>query len=263
MGHMRTVSLASCRPIAVIVAIATAGAVVVGCAETATGDPVGSVAEVPTTVATATATTTPPNTVTSAPVGPTPTTPVAPVATTAPPGSPPSAPPSTAPVYQTELVLRRGGIGAMDFGAAPEDVMTYVGSLFGSTTNDSDWVEASEYPDCAGTMVRVVDWGVLSLQFSDNSPYGDAGQHFSGWVYGAVDEIGAAPEGMVTELGLTTGSSVADLKERYPEVEFSEGDPNGAYPDSFFVDDDLWGLLSGPGDEDVVTVLYGGAGCGR
>lgn len=172
-----------------------------------------------------------------------------------------SDPATTEPVYVQELLLSDRGLGIKDFGAPPDEVIQYVSSMLGATTADSDWVEASQFPDCAGTQVRVVDWGVLSLQFADTTKYGSE-QHFSGWTYGNPVEIGEEPVGLHTDAGLSVGSSVAQLKAGYPDAEFQDGDPESAYPDSFYLGDDLWGLLSGTRDSDSVTVLYGGLGCG-
>lgn len=186
--------------------------------------------------------------------------------------SPPPAPPADAegtpastteaPVYQEELVLSDSGLGGRPFGADPEDVITYVQSLLGSPTEDSGWVEAAEHPDCPGNQIRIVEWGVLSLQFSDASPLQANGQHFFGWNYGQTSEIGQSPAGLRTAEGISVGSSLGEVNAAYPGTQFSEGDPDTAFPDSWFVEGRYWGLLSGPADDDVTTRISSAFGCG-
>ena len=41
----------------------------------------------------------------------------------------------------------------------------------------------------------------------------------------------------------------------------TEGDEDVAIPDGYYLNDDFNGLLTGTGDDDVITVMTGGVGC--
>ena len=98
------------------------------------------------------------------------------------------------------------------------------------------------------------------LEFSDVSTVAEGRRHFYAYSYGLEGELGVPPLGLVTDTGLTTGSTVAELVEAYPDVILNPEDDFGAA--SFFVNEDLHGLLTGLDGEDAVTVIAGGRGCG-
>ena len=100
------------------------------------------------------------------------------------------------------------------------------------------------------------------LEFGDASNV-DAGRlHFYAYQYGTEDPAGLAPgtpAGLGTPDGLTYGSTVADLIDRYPDVTFLQGDE--FVSPSFIVNDNLRGLLTGLSDLDTVTLVTGGLPC--
>jgi hypothetical protein len=62
---------------------------------------------------------------------------------------------------------------------------------------------------------------------------------------------------------VTLGSRVVDLRAEFPEVAVNEEESDGfVSPPNFYVSDNFRGLLTGVGDEDVITVMFGGLGCG-
>lgn len=159
--------------------------------------------------------------------------------------------------------MREDGLGTSNFGTDAQAVIDYVASILGGSTADTGWVASNSFASCPGTQARRVDWGVLSLLFADQSQYRDGGQHFIGWEYGHRGSIGDPPAGLHTANGIHLASTVAELKAAFPGVEVNEGDPNSDFPDNFYVNDALFGLLSGPTDTDFVTMIYGGPGCGE
>lgn len=211
------------------------------------------------TIATTAPTTAPASTAapaTEAPTTPAPTT-APPLVTSAP------APITTEPLAVQELVLSGDGIGAAVFGADPDGVIAYVSSILGGDTADTGWVAPDTFAVCEGTTARRVDWGVLSLLFTDESPFASGRRHFIGYEYGRVGGIGDDPVGLRTPGGTTLGSRVIDLAAEYPDAAVNAGDQEVGIPDNFYVSNVFYGLLTGTSADDYVTVLFGGYGCGE
>lgn len=174
---------------------------------------------------------------------------------------------TTEPIANRELLLRADGIGSARFGADPDGVVDYVTSILGGNTGDTGWVDPFTFADCGAggvaTVARRVDWGVLSLLFSDGSTYAIGRRHFIGFEYGRVGQIGDDPVGLRTANGVTLGSRVVDLLAEFPDAFINEGEPDLGIPDSFYVSDVFYGILTGTAVDDVVTVIFGGYGCGE
>ena len=166
------------------------------------------------------------------------------------------------PLGVAELILTAGGLGDAAFGGEPDAVISYVSSILGSPTEDSDWTTPETFL-CAGTVIREVNWGVLSLMFGDESSSASGRPHFMSYTYGLIDRLGDEPQGLVTSEGLTISNTVATLLDR-TDARLDEGDEELEIPPSFFYDREpfpVTGLLTGTSDEDVVLVILGGSGC--
>lgn len=166
------------------------------------------------------------------------------------------------PLGVAELILTAGGLGDAAFGGEPDAVISYVSSILGSPTEDSDWTTPETFL-CAGTVIREVNWGVLSLVFGDESSSASGRPHFMSYTYGLIDRLGDEPQGLVTSEGLTISNTVATLLDR-TDARLDEGDEELEIPPSFFYDREpfpVTGLLTGTSDEDVVLVILGGSGC--
>jgi hypothetical protein len=162
-----------------------------------------------------------------------------------------------------QLALRGDGIGAAMFGGDPDAVIEYVRSLLGDPTGDTGWVDPFTFALCDGTEVRRVDWGVLSLLFGDQSNFGSGRRHFFAWEYGLSGQIGDAPQGLRTAGLVTLGSRVVDLRAEFPDVAVNPEEDDGFFsPANFYVSDNFRGLLTGTAEDDVITVMFGGLGCG-
>lgn len=195
---------------------------------------------------------------------PAPVTPAPTAAVTAPPTTAaPTAPVATEPLAIQELVLTGEGLGSAVFGADPDGVIDYVSSILGGNTADTGWVAPDSFAVCDGTIARRVDWGTLSLLFTDLSPIANGRRHFIGYEYGRVGEIGDEPVGLRTPGGITLGSRVVDLLAEFPDAAVNAGDSQVGIPDNFYVSNVFYGLLTGTTAEDYVTVLFGGYGCGE
>ncbi len=181
----------------------------------------------------------------------------------------PPAPTSLAPVTTTEpiaiqeLLLRGDGIGSAVFGAAPDGVIEYVTSLLGGNTGDTGWVDNFAFAACDGTRARRVDWGVLSLLFGDLSLVAGERDHFMAWEYGRIGELGGDPVGLRTPGGTTLGTRIIDLLAEFPDASVNPGEEDLNSPPNFYVSDSFRGLVTGVADDEVVTVIFGGRGCGE
>lgn len=166
---------------------------------------------------------------------------------------------TTEPAPAGDFSLRADGLGAVSFGAAPDGAIAFVSSFLGEATADTGWVDPFTIGACGGTQLRQVTWGDLQLEFGDVSAVAEGRPHFYAYYYGKEGSQSATPPGLETEDGITVGSSVADLIGAYPGVEFRLGDE--FMNDSFFVNENLTGRLSGLADPDQVEMVIGGIPC--
>lgn len=210
--------------------------------------------------ATAATTSGPPTTAVSTTAAPTGTT--VPTSATDVPAASVARPTTTEPLAVQELLLRDDGIGAAAFGDEPEGVIEYVTSILGGTTDDTGWVDPFTFAACDGTTARRVDWGVLRLLFSDLSDAASGREHFIGWEYGSVSELGGEPVGLRTPGGTTVGSRVVDLEAEFPDVTINDAEDALDIP-NYYLTDDFRGLLTGTTDDDLVVYMSGGYGCGE
>ncbi|NNE11703.1 MAG: hypothetical protein HKN41_05590, partial [Ilumatobacter sp.] len=144
---------------------------------------------------------------------------------------------TTEPIAVQELLLRGDGIGSARFGAAPDGVIDYVTSILGGNTGDTGWVDPLTFAVCDGEVARRVDWGVLSLLFSDLSDFANGRRHFMGYEYGRVGQIGDDPVGLRTPGGTTLGSRVVDLVADFPDAAINAGEEEINIPPNFYVSD--------------------------
>jgi hypothetical protein len=170
------------------------------------------------------------------------------------------APTTTVDPAVAALVLSPDGIGSATFGAAPAGVIGFVSSFLGEPTGDTGWIDPLSIGPCLGEQLRLVTWGALTLEFGDVSSVAQDRRHFYAYSYGIDGEIGVEPVGLVTDRGITTGTRVVDLVAAHPDVILNPEDDFIAA--NFYVSDDLRGLMTGLADDDVVTVVAGGQGCG-
>jgi len=190
---------------------------------------------------------------------PEPTTPADTDPTTTPPPTT-TAPTTTAPPAPSgDFSLQPDGLGAVAFGAEPDGVITFVTSFLGAATADTGWVDPFTVGACGGTQLRQVSWGDLQLEFGDVSAVAEGRPHFYAYYYGKEGSPTATPPGLETEEGISVGSTVAELLRAYPGLQLRSGDE--FMNDSFFVNQNLTGRLSGLADPDQVEMVIGGIPC--
>ncbi len=193
------------------------------------------------------------------------------VTTTLPPETTALAPETTALAPETttsdtappppsgDFVLGPDGLGAVPFGADPEQSITFVTSLLGAPTRDTGWVDPFEIGPCGGTRIRQVNWNQLQLEFGDVSNVTTGRDHFYAYFYGAAGTSDPQPPGLTTAENIGAGSTVAALLAAYPGTTLLQGDE--FIGPSFIVNDNLNGRMSGIADDDLIEAIIGGRPC--
>jgi hypothetical protein len=171
----------------------------------------------------------------------------------------PSGPSTTVGEVDGRFSLTTSGLGATSFGADPDGTIAYVSSFLGQPTADTGWVDPFTIGPCGGTELRQVTWGNLQLEFGDASTVATERRHFYSYTYGQEGSSTAVPSGLATPENITVGSTVGALLAAYPGTLLLIADE--FTPDSFVVNDDLRGRLSGLTDADVVELIVGGLPC--
>ncbi len=254
-------------------ATAIIGAILlVGCAAGATPAPTPvATSTAPAQMATATPPATPPAT-----PGPTPPPAATPTPDPTPAPTPdptpaPTATPAPTPSLPAALVLSPKGLGDAKLGDEPAAVIEAISAVLGRPSLDGDWEPSfSTYGTCPGTEIRPVGWGPLLLLFTDGpSAFAKTARPHLFEIRYADQYAGevhtSLPIPVTTQLGITLGSTKADIKAAYGKnVAF---DPeNVAYPPAFHVGalgpGGVYGFLDETNDAARVTELGAGQPCG-
>jgi hypothetical protein len=174
---------------------------------------------------------------------------------------------TTLPAPLVNLALSPDGLGDVSFGLDPDTVIDDIAALVGDPDLDTDWIpsEPNVYGSCPGSSMRAIGWGSLVTIFIDDGT-SDLGGYFYTYTYGfdyAENEGGIDPRGLdlTTNEGVGLGTTVAGLRDAFGDDAVIEGDSTL----------DVWsfhadaagfrGLLSGPNDDDTVTLLQPLEGC--
>ncbi|MGA0263335.1 MAG: hypothetical protein ACO3MH_07030 [Ilumatobacteraceae bacterium] len=167
---------------------------------------------------------------------------------------------TTTVVEGEELILRSNGLGSARFGVEPEGVISFVTSLLGRPDSDTGYIDSfSEFGMCPGSEVRGVRWGDLLLLFGDDSDFGSGRRHFYQWQYGPQTSSPLRPNGPLTDGLIGLGSTVAEMRRVYPDVEIFADDVFGP---GFELEPLLWGTLTDDSEAGRVIALVGGTPCG-
>ena len=154
------------------------------------------------------------------------------------------------------IALRGDGLGVVDLGASPDAAVGAVSAELGEPSADTGWETFSSYGACPGDQVRGVEWGGLTLLFTDGtSPHG-TGQHLFTW------RVSDAPPPVATAKGLGYGATAADAEELYPgQVErVPAEDP---FPAFLKIEVDGGRITALLDESDTITNLEAGPGCGE
>jgi hypothetical protein len=161
-----------------------------------------------------------------------------------------------------KLTLQPDGLGDALFGADPEQVISYVTAVIGAPTDDSGWIdEATSFPACPGTELRVVRWGDLHLLFGDESPFGSGRRHFFSYVIGPTDGAESQPFGLRTAERIGVGNTVGELRFTYADTVLWDDVLRGP---SFIIgggSDGINGTITDLGDDQLITMVMAGPRC--
>lgn len=172
-----------------------------------------------------------------------------------------TSPPTTLGPPPEPLEFLQDGLNITSFGDTRPAAVNAVRDHLGvEPTFDSGWGPSwGDYGACPGTEYRQVEFGGLTLMFTDAGYFASEGtRQFFAWSYD-----GTPPS--ITMGSLDIGMTVADLQALYPAVIIYGGDP--IFGDTFRVEgpghEQLWGRLTGTGAGDTIIYLVGGTGCGE
>lgn len=133
----------------------------------------------------------------------------------------------------------RGTGRKLSFGEAEPEVIAFITRLRG----DQPPRRASN-AECPAGPLTFADWGDnFQLAFSEGK--------FIGWSAGE-----GAPRGFSTVSGIHVGSTLAQLRAAHPDVVVRE---DSLGPE--FAVGEIYGTLSGTGDDAVVTTMWAGVNC--
>ncbi len=172
---------------------------------------------------------------------------------------------TTNPAPLADLELSADGLGDIQFGVDPDTVVADISARFGAPDHDSLWIpsEPNIYGSCPGETMRAIGWGSLVAIFIDDGT-SDLGGWFFTYTYGydysentgGIDQRGLD---LRTENGVGLNTTVADLRTTLGDELVIAGD--AALDVWSFETGAFRGLLSGPDDNDVVTLLEPQLGC--
>jgi hypothetical protein len=164
---------------------------------------------------------------------------------------------STTEAAVPAIALRGDGLGVVDLGAPPAEAIEAVSAELGEPTVDRGWESTSgSYATCPGERIRVVDWGGLSLLFTDGETAHGTGEHLFTW------QVTGAPPPVATAEGLGFGATAADAEELYPEMvqRVPAEDPFPAFLGIAAEGGQITAYLD---DRDTITNLEAGTSCGE
>lgn len=153
------------------------------------------------------------------------------------------------------------GLGVVDFGASPEDVVAALTPILGAPTKDTGWIDE---PLCPQPLYRLINFGALPFDltviFTTAEFFAPAGtEQFFGYSYEGELEVPVSPP------ALTVGTTLAQVQALYPGIVI------GPHP----LLDGYQGIVTGDGHEKLdlaldgngpgalVTEIRGGGKCGE
>ena len=239
-----------------------AAALLAGCGASATAVPTPALTPVMTLAPTPVVTPAP----TPAPTAePTPE----PVATPSPTPEPTSWPMASLP---DALILTPQGLAGAKLGDEPGAAIDAISAVLGPPSLDDGWQDSfSTYGTCPGPQIRPVGWGPLLFLFTDGTSAFSktARPHLFEIRYGDVytgEAHTRLPIPVTTQLGITLGSTKADIKAAYgANVEFEP--ENEVSAPTFHVGPlgpgGVYGFLDETNDAATVFELGAGQPCGE
>ena len=183
------------------------------------------------------------------------------------PSPEPTEPP---PATDPEVVLTWDGLGVVAVGDERDPAVAALTERLGAPTAVAGPVPAASGPFgvCAGDQLWAYEWGPLRVLFSDGerAGVGAVGPRLLVVYYGAGGrEPDGEPPVVLTDRGITLGSTLADLRRAYGAhaVEVYEDEGRLVYFEAGPEDRLLSGYLSTADGSGVVQSLVAGSPCGE
>jgi hypothetical protein len=159
-------------------------------------------------------------------------------------------------------------LGEVTFGTDADTAITEIAAALGEPDEDSGWIPSfSGFGTCPGEQVRGIRWATMWALMTDGETEwrADGIPHFFAYLNSVFyDEDQSL--GLLTAEGVGLGDSARDLEDAYGdrlEITFEE------WLDTYLFNIDvpapgrLWGGLTGGDDDDLITSIDGGQGCGE
>jgi hypothetical protein len=165
-------------------------------------------------------------------------------------------------------VLRGDGLGSVEFGNEADIAVATLTSLLGPPDDDSGWIDSfSGFGTCPGETVRGLRWATMWVLMTDGSTEwrDDGVPHFFSYL-NSVFYDDSRSLGLTTEAGIALGSPVDALRDTYGSdvaIGFEELVDGFLYTITVPAPGHLSGGLTGDQDEDLITSIDGGIGCGE
>ncbi|MBT8247437.1 MAG: hypothetical protein KJN73_06450 [Acidimicrobiia bacterium] len=175
---------------------------------------------------------------------------------------------TTTTTTQPSLVLRSDGLGSVGFGNEADVAVATLTTLLGPPDDDSGWIDSfSGFGTCPGEAVRGLRWATLWVLMTDGSTEwrDDGVPHFFSYL-NSVFFDDSQSLGLTTEAGIALGSPVGALRDTYGSdvvVGIDELIDGFIYTITVPAPGYLSGGLTGAQDEDLITSIDGGTGCGE
>ena len=156
----------------------------------------------------------------------------------------------------------------MAFGTEAEIAVNMMTAVLGPPDEDSGWVPSfSGFGTCPGEEVRGIRWATLWLLMTDGGTEwrNDGVPHFFAYLnsvfYDATRSLG-----LLTEDGIGLGDTVKELKDAYGkrvEINYEEFIDGYLFTIEVPPPGRMWGGLTGEKNDDLITAIDGGQGCGE
>jgi hypothetical protein len=159
-------------------------------------------------------------------------------------------------------------LGSVGFGDDADVAVATLTGILGPPDEDSGWIPAfSGFGTCPGEQVRGVRWATMWILLTDGTTEWRADEvpHFFSYL-NSVFFDDSQSLGLATEEGIALGSTVGSLRATYGGnvvIEFDELVDGFIYTVMVPTPGRLSGGLTGDQDDDLVTSIDGGTGCGQ
>lgn len=174
---------------------------------------------------------------------------------------------TTSTTAPATLELRGNGLESVPFGTEAEIATQALTDLLGAPDEDSGWIPSfSGFGTCPGDQVRGLRWATMWVLMTDGSTEwrDDGVPHFFSYLNSVFYDTQSL--GLATEAGIALGDRVDALRQAYGDdlaISFDDFADGFIYTITVPAPGRLGGGLTGDQDDDRITSIDGGTGCGE